>query len=307
MTNKVHIDSIGVNAWASEMQEAARTKKSKVKPVIYPIFQEVKELVTDPIWINKLEQASRGKFPPKIAYHNQRLSKKGQKQVYVDLPYDAREARDKIMGFFMAHSPQYDMVPEVISGTGTATPAAPEPEEETITWAKANKKVQEALKCYFITDQKDKNKLNRRELAQLRQLLNFGLVNRIFNKNTITVFNKRITHIEGLHWNPTTRQYFIDEEIAVASGTSHLTRAPSKYRESSLLDDIPSKDTIPQFSARLNKYLDSLERKLRQAQRQASSPFLGYQVQIEGQGDFDITEEEIDEDEIEEEIDEDFD
>ena len=288
---EVRIDSVQVTDWVNEMQEAARSKKSKIKPVIYPIFQEAKEYLSDGQWIAKFEQASRGKFPPKITYHNQRLSKKGQKHVYLDIPNDPREAKDRILGFFMAHSPRPDFVNET-----AALPDAPA--LDPITWGKVSKKTRDALKSYYIIDQKIAHKLNKRELGQLRQILNFGLVNRIFHKDTVHVHNKRIVAIEGLLWDDDKRQYYIEPELL----KNNLARPCTKYRESDLFDNIPSKDTIPQFGLRLNKYLESLDRKRKEAHKHLDSPFLGYQVQVEGKSNFDITEEDLDECEEEFEV-----
>ena len=72
---------------------------------------------------------------------------------------------------------------------------------ENLTWEDANKKTQECMVSYFITDMKPRMNLSNQEIEQLRQTIYFGISNKYFDKNNIILVKNRIQTISGLFWD----------------------------------------------------------------------------------------------------------
>lgn len=259
----IAISTVDFNNWtleASAEKNVPKTRKIRGAKEVLPsnkIFAECAKVITDPFWIEKFNNASYGKMPPKCYYNDGNLSyRKGAKNIILQVPINPHEAAPKCIEFFRVNlcifSPldqqnALDLQQERAYHQSMMIP-------EELKWENTNKKVQESLISYYVNDIKVIMILNDDQVEQLRQTIKSGIAAKIFGKTSIELSNNRIKSIDGLLWNDQDKIFYINPELK-----PKITRTYGKKKEQS---EIIHKDSVPQFGLKWNKYVDSLDKKL---------------------------------------------
>ncbi len=249
--------ALWMNEHAKEQKEKPK-KSQKNREVVNRIFTECASVIDDPFWIDKFNNAARGKFPQKFCYNNGTLIyRKGSKPPSVEVPNDNIEAAYICMEFFKKYGGIFSPmdaqnsidIHDEIDNNGYIDP---------LTWDTANKKVRDALISYYVLALKSNMTLNDFESKQLRQTINLGIINKFFGKENIIVDNNRIKSIGGLLWNDVDRRFTIDASLKQQQARNY-TKSKNKDK---IEVDQSNRDTYPQFGLKWAKYIDSLDKKI---------------------------------------------
>ena len=147
------------------MNISNRRKRILIKPIIYPIFESIKESTDDVYWIEILEDSSRGRFPKTIIFENSYLYVIKRKRKILSKSFDAK-TNDEIIKIFIDF---------VTKHTGMMSDRQAEqysnyiPDDDDLKWTDINRKQS------FLT-----LKLNR-------------YINNIFNINHSNRFGEELT------------------------------------------------------------------------------------------------------------------
>lgn len=254
------ISTINFDTWFSEpaTQIPQRTKKSRgVKEIINKIFIECINVIEDQFWIEKFNAAAIGKFPQKFGFHDGVLTyKKGAKSQSLEVSDNPLEAAYACMEFFRVNGGIFSPTDEqnTIDEQNNNSNMAP---TLPLTWADANKKMQECIISYYITDMKALMTLNDKEAENLRQTIKLGISNKFFGKHNIRIESNRIHSITGLLWNDQKRAFYIDPTLK-----PNVTRSYTRNKKGTISVDPSQKDTVPQFELKWRKYIETMEKKL---------------------------------------------
>lgn len=255
------ISTVDFDSWVNEpiAQVPTRTRKARgAKEVVNKIFADCAAITTDPFWADKFNNAAFGKFPPKFNFHSNILTyRRGAKCNTLEVSNNPHEAASACMEFFRSNGGIFSPLDEQHSLELQYKRAHAVLTQDKLTWGDANKKVQECMLSYYITDMKELMQLRDSEGEQLRQTIRLGVANKYFGKHNIHVENNRIHSIEGLLWNSDTRQFYINPELKPSS-----TRSYSRKKDGPASIDPSQRDTIPQFGIKWKKYVDHLDKKI---------------------------------------------
>jgi len=242
------ISTVDFDSWMNEpvVQSPVRTRKSRgAKEVVHKIFAECALITQDPFWADKFNNASIGKFPPKFNFHDGIITyRKGAKCHTLEVSNNPYEATSACTEFLRSNGGIFSPLDEQNSLELQYTRAHAVLTQQKLTWADANKKVQDCMLSYYVTDMKSLMGLRDSELEQLRQTIRLGIGNKYFGKHNIRVENNRIHSINGLLWNNETREFYINPELKPNS-----TRTYTRKKDGPPAIDPSQKDTIPQFLA----------------------------------------------------------
>lgn len=251
------IATFNFDEWAKGESNSVNIKSAKkrgVKEVIHKVFADCAEITKDPYWSEKFRLASYGKFPRGFTYANGYLChKKGSKIDKIDISNNIYETAEACVEFFRNKTGLFSPL-DVKTSTDNEIERSKQTSTE-ISWS-LNKKVQQCLLSNFIIKNKNLLQLSTQEVEQLRETLKVGISNKLFDKNNIIIVGHSIIKIDGLCWNPETRLFFTDPTLKPSSSGRSYSR-PKEFVISS-----GDKDKIPQYTLRITKYLDTLEKKI---------------------------------------------
>lgn len=262
------ISTVDFDAWMNEpvVQAPMKTRKTRGnKDVVHKIFAECAAITEDPFWVDKFNNASVGKLPQKFSFHDGILTyRKGAKCHTLEVSNNPYESAHACMEFFRSNGGIFSPTDEQNSLTLQYTRAHAVLAQQELTWADANKKVQDCMLSYYVIDMKKIMNLDAAELEQLRQTIRLGIANKYFGKHNIHVKSNRIHSIDGLLWNKENRTFYIDPALKPKT-----TRTYTRKKDGPAAIDPSRKDTIPQFGVKWKKYVDSLDKKIiRNSRRQ---------------------------------------
>lgn len=254
------ISTVDFDSWSNQpvSQAPMKTRKTRgAKEVVHKIFTECALVTQDPFWVDKFNTAAMGKLPSKFTYHDGVITyRKGAKCHTLEVSGNPHEAASACMEFFRSNggifSPsdeQHSLELQYARSHAVST--------QQLTWADANKKVQECMLSYYVMDMKASMTLKDNEVEQLRQTIRLGISNKYFGKHNIRVESNRIHSIEGLLWNDVTREFYINPELKPNS-----TRSYTRKKDGPSAIDPSQKDTVPQFAIKWKKYIESLDKKI---------------------------------------------
>jgi hypothetical protein len=254
------ISTIDFNSWANEPVAVVpqRAKKTRgTKEIVYKIFADYALMINDPFWVDKFNTAAMGKLPPKFNYHDGMLTyKKGAKSNSLDISNNSYDVAHACMEFFRSNGGIFSPMDEQIS-LELQYSRAQIIMTQQLTWGDANKKVQDCMLSYYVTDMKQIMTLTNLEVEQLRQTIKLGIANKYFGKHNIRVENNRIHSVDGLLWNNETRSFYVNPELK-----PNTTRSYSRKKDGPTAIDPSQKDMIPQFGIKWVKYIESLDKKI---------------------------------------------
>lgn len=246
----VSITTVNFNSWANTpvVAAVAKSKKTRVKEIINPIFAECAKITEDNFWVEKFNLAAVGKFPANFYYHDNTLTyRKGAKNNKIVLSSNIGEAAFAFMNFLRTNKSIFSPSDEQ-STLDTQFNRVSLSNVETLTWEIASKKIKECLISYFIVDMTTMMNLTLDQTNQLREIIQTGIFLNLFDKNNITLNNNRIFSISGLLYDPVNKIFYIDPNLAPST-----TRT---YTKKKVTNNAP-KDTIPQFDIKWQKYINS--------------------------------------------------
>lgn len=258
------ISTVDFDSWMNEPVVNSPMKTRKVrgnKEVIHRIFADCAKVVLDPFWIDKFNNAAIGKFPSKFSFNDGILTfRKGTKNPSIEVSNNPAEAAIACMEFFRSNAGIFSPLDE--QNSAQLQHARSHGDQQQLSWADANKKVQECMLSYYVADMKRVMTLKDSEAEQLRQTIRLGISNKYFGKHNIRVEGNRIHTIGGLVWNNESREFYIDPELKPVS-----SRPYSRKKDGPPAIDPSQKDMIPQFSLKWKKYVESLDKKIIQNSR----------------------------------------
>ena len=255
------ISTVDMDSWMNEpaAQAPQRSRKTKnSKEVLHKIFSDCALVIQDTFWIEKFNNAAMGKFPQKFNFHDGLLNyRKGAKCHSIEVSNNPYESSHACMEFFRTHGGIFSPADKHHSIELQYARAHAVLSQQQITWGDANKKDQEGMLSYYVTDMKTLMGLNDNEMEQLRETIRLGISNKFFGKHNIRVENNRIHSIEGLLWNNEQRNFYINPELKPNS-----TRTYTRKKDGAPSIDPSQKDTIPQFGIKWKKYVENLDKKI---------------------------------------------
>lgn len=255
------ISTVDFDSWMNEpvVQAPQRSRKTRGnKQIVHKIFADCAAVSQDPFWVDKFNNAAMGKFPHKFNFNDGLLTyRKGAKSHALEVSNNPYEASHACMEFFRANGGIFSPADEQNSLELQYARAHAVLTKQQLTWGDANKKVQECMLSYYVTDMKSLMGLSDPEVEQLRQTIRLGIANKYFGKHNIRVENNRIHYVDGLLWNNELRNFYINPELKPTS-----TRTYTRKKDGPAAVDPSQKDTIPQFGVKWRKYVESLDKKI---------------------------------------------
>lgn len=255
------ISTVDFDSWMNEpiVQAPQRTRKARgVKETIHKIFADCATSIEDPFWIEKFNTAATGKFPRGFAFHDGLLTyRKGAKCHSLEVSNNPYEAAYACMEFFRSNGGIFSPLDEQNSLELQYARSQAVLTQQQLTWADANKKIQECMLSHYVMEMKNVMELTDLEIEQLRQTIRLGIANKFFGKHNIRVDSNRVHSIDGLLWNNDERKFYINPELK-----PNTTRSYTRNKDGPPAIDPSQKDMIPQFGVRWTKYMESIEKKM---------------------------------------------
>jgi hypothetical protein len=255
------ISTVNFDSWMNEpiVYTPQKTRKTRgTKDIVNKIFSDCAAVTTDPFWIDKFTNAAMGKLPHKFSYHDGSLTfRKGAKCHSLEVSHNPYEASHACMEFFRVNGGIFSPMDEQNSMVLQYSRAHDVSTQQQLTWGDSNKKVQECMLSYYVTDMKNIMKLSNTEVEQLRQTIRLGIGNKYFGKHNIRIENNRMHTITGLLWNNETKIFYIDPDLKPIT-----TRTYVRKKDGCSTVDAGQKDMVPQFGLKWTKYVESLDAKI---------------------------------------------
>lgn len=269
------VSTINIESWVNEpvTQAPQRTRKTRgTKEIVHKIFAECAKVIQDSFWIEKFNIAATGKFPRGFSYHDGQLSyKKGAKNHSIEISGNPYETAYACIEFFHTHGGIFSPIDEQSSLQLQYERSQAVLTQKQLTWADANKKIQECILSYYVITMKSTMGLTDLEVEQLRQTIKLGISNKYFGKHNIRIENNHIHSIDGLLWNNETRIFYINPQLQPSS-----TRSYTRHKDGPPAIDPSQKDMIPQFTAKWEKYVKSVDDKIAQYYRRQRKININY-------------------------------
>jgi hypothetical protein len=254
------ISTIDYDLWSNTpvAQAPQRNRKVKVaKQILHPIFATCANVTTDPFWAERFTAASVGTFPKGFSFNDDvLLYRKGARSHTLEVSKNGHEAAPACMEFFRAYGGIFSPLDQANSIELQFAQAQAAANQDELTWATANKKVQECMINNYLSTMMQVMSLTVKETGQLRQTVKLGISHKYFGKDNIVVAQNRIQSVQGLLWNPTLREFYINPELK-----PNMTRSYARKKDGPAAVEGTQKDTVPQFTIKWDKYLKNLEKK----------------------------------------------
>lgn len=251
LNTNVTVTTVTFDSWINESTVQTKKKNQNAPPVIYKVFEECSKVVNDPFWINKFKDAMIGKFPSRFSFRDGVLIyRKGSKNQTLEIPQDIREAAYKCIEFFKINGGIFSPLDEQKS-----LELQNQNSKIELKW-NSSKKIQQMLLDYYYEQVKSSLNLSYKEVKQLKETVQIGIINKYFNKNNICIENNRITNIEGLLWDSENHIFYIDPIIKSRS---------TKYKRRNI--ESAQKDVITEFIIKWKKYIELINNKINKYER----------------------------------------
>jgi len=196
----------------------SKPAKTKAKDkIIYPEYIEASNEISDPFWINILQDMATGKFLPSFVIRDKKLYYRFRNTIeYINLSMlnsdniDYQELANITIDFIRNHGKIYSpwdheqqlLDIEEISKINNSRVHS--------VLATSNSRNQ----CFYLYAYElvtDMN-LDQYYISQLYELLNLGYFSGIITKNNISINNGLIVKIDNIFWNPQLNQFCINPQ-----------------------------------------------------------------------------------------------
>lgn len=270
------VTSIDFNTWFTEDQNVKvvpKNKKQKTKKkILYPIFMEFSAISTDIFWTKKFNLWATGKLPKFFSINENVLTYNKNSAVECIFDQDVNTNMKACIKFFKIYGGLFSKKDEndVDEDEETSSdPTSELTEPEPKTWSQFDKKSQELMLKNYTNDLTEVMSLTTKESSLLLQTLRLAVSAKNFNKNNITIDQGKITDIKGLLYDSSNKLFKIDYTISNAK-VIIKKKDLEDSEESSDSDTYVSeltKDMIPQFGQKINKYYELYDKKYKKYQR----------------------------------------
>jgi hypothetical protein len=246
------ISTLDDSMW--QTPQPVKTKNTKTKPIIHPLFISCIEFIKDPFWEEKFTAAAYNKFPKGFTYYNGILSyQKGQKVSSLNLPKNPIETAYAFKDFLNSKAgiiSEIDQINETNLLHNQIVPRNP------VDWKSAKSVFRECMIYDYVSTMRKMMTLSKAESDNLLYIIKKGINGKYFTKDNIFVINNRIYNIDGLLWNETLREFYINPLLKpIITNKSKSKKLDDNEKASSK----ENKDTIPEYSTLWIKYLKNLE------------------------------------------------
>lgn len=268
------VTSIDFNTWFTEDQNVKVVQKNKKqktkKKILYPIFMEFSAISTDIFWTKKFNMWATGKLPKFFSMNENVLSY--NKNAVVECIFDQDVETNmkacmkffKIYGGIFSKKDENEVDEEEEDPTSDPTSELTEPEPKT--WSQFDKKSQELMLKNYTNDLTDVMSLTTKESNLLLQTLRLAVSAKNFNKNNITIDQGKITDIKGLLYDSTNKLFKIDYNISNTKVVIKKKDSEESSEDDTYVSEL-TKDMIPQFGQKINKYYELYDKKYKKYQR----------------------------------------
>lgn len=186
---------------------------SKEKPVIYPIFQQVKEhSQEDKYWQDVFDEMSRGKFGKGISYKNNILynkkSNKDEKQV--EVPTDPLIAYSVIIQLLREGGSLKSKMDEDREVAELKENLAPVQDIENCTWGELKKYVKQMKLLDYTLFMKNEMKLTDTQKDQMSDTINISIGNKTISKTDVILVKGKIQSINNLTFDNDVKRFFMN-------------------------------------------------------------------------------------------------
>lgn len=194
-------------------EEDVKTKKRKnQKVIIYPIFNQCKEFISDPFWVQLLEEAGYNKFPRGFSFReNQLVHRRGTRINTVTIPEnmeDPQEVVDTIINFMREYGirsaqdqdEERRLLQEKVIRSMKNT---------KLTWADMSRKRSSHIFLFeaYANRIKDELDLSNDECKDLITTINIGVFLGYINGNDIDFSDGQIKEINGISFDIENRKF----------------------------------------------------------------------------------------------------
>ena len=180
-----------------------KRKKPSKKTIKHQVFADALDYTNDNFWRKKLDDASRGKFPPGFRYVNDKLHYKQNKIEISKIPI---ETSKNFIEFLQREAQILSDIDHQYSLKKAELNVA---EKEILTWNNASKNTKSKLINDYAEKIMKSEGMSRADKENLRSIIYAGTYMKTFNKNTIIIENEKIVNIVGLCKDPKTNTYYI--------------------------------------------------------------------------------------------------
>lgn len=198
---------------SSKKTISRKTSRRRKKKVLHPIFEECANIATDLFWRDKFEKASFGKLPRGFTVNKDSLIyKRGIKNDWVVIPSTPHEAYSVCVFFFQSSAKIYsDLDRKRIDEEEKLMQLQEQLKERT--WAKTLKRQKEVLVELYIQELREQYQLSVDATKRLEDLITIGILYNHFNKDNIILEEGMIANIEGLVFDPSSKQFTTEEPL----------------------------------------------------------------------------------------------
>lgn len=203
MTGSYAIQGSGQSWMTTPIVANNKTKVRKVKApttILHPIFTQLQEFTTDPMWSSIFGQAALGKFPKGYLYRDGSLSFKRRTKTFrldFDLTLPISELYQQCQTFFRNTS-------GLQSENEAARPTQSQSVEEIDEWRLIPKK----NRGFMIRNYVRKMANTKIQRDQLLTMINLGMYLGYLTNSDVEVSDGMITHIHGLTMGPNQKYDF---------------------------------------------------------------------------------------------------
>lgn len=261
------INVIDFNSWINDDPIIVpKNKKAKnKKKVIYPIFMELNQVVTDPFWNKKFNLWAHGKIPKFFTVTQPDVSltipttinykKMSHEASYVYNPLiTLNENAASCIQFFKTFGGFYSKTDEYNSSKDDKDDIDESFEAVILTqWTQFDKKAQELMVKEYVNGMVKLLSLSHKESQLLLQTIRLAFSAKTFNKNNIKIEHNtsyKLIDINGLLWDAEKRLFKIEYTLSKKESDDH-----------DIEDADLAKDSVTQYQSKINKYYEMYEKK----------------------------------------------
>jgi len=264
------VTSIDFNTWlgAETPKVVQKNKKQKTKKkIVYQLFVDFASISTDIFWTKKFNLWASGKLPKFFSLNDNVLSYNKNTSIECVFDQDLSTNMKNCMEFFKTYGGIYSkndekiIEDEELSSDFTSELTEPEPKN----WSQFDKKTQELLLKIYTNDLTSVLNLTNKESNLLLQTLRLAVSAKNFNKNNISIEEGKIINIKGLMHDKENKLFKIDYNISHIKTVSKKKDSEESTEDDSYISEL-TKDMIPQFTQKFNKYYELYDKKYKKYQ-----------------------------------------
>lgn len=183
--------------------------------VLYHIFEQYSEHVTDPYWVNVLKTCSYGEMPTGSYYRNNVIStRKGTQIISYEIDLNPETGAKRCVDFFrdncgLKSDEDIKNLDKELEKCGISTQTLSQMSWKDIKKAKTRK----SLVLDYVYNTKAERNLTDDQVKNLETQINIGINLKLFSNDHIIFENGKILGIKGLKWDHNREEFYIDRSM----------------------------------------------------------------------------------------------